>query len=287
VAFDDPATVDNLATMKRLKAAGVPVVAVFLSGRPLWVNPYLNASDAFVAAWLPGSEGEGVADLLFGKADFRGKLPYSWPKRPDQAPLNVGDPGYDPLFAYGFGLSTRDKGDLAPLPEDRGTLKGDRNILFARGKPTNGRHFLFGADSALTTDPDPALISARSADRGAQEDSIRFAWTGKASATAALVGEPVDLTREANGDVALVIDIKVDAAPTAPVLLGGRDVTARLTALAASKQWGQIAVPLRCLVGTPLDRVTQPLVLTTAGRLDLTISAIRFASPPEGVVDCR
>jgi beta-glucosidase len=251
------------------------------------VNPYLNASDAFVAAWLPGSEGEGVADLLFGKADFRGKLPYSWPKRPDQAPLNVGDPGYDPLFAYGFGLSTRDKGDLAPLPENRGTSAGDRNTLFARGKPTNGRHFLFGADGALSADPDPALISARSADRGAQEDSVRIVWTGKASATAALAGEPVDLTREANGDVALVIDLKVDQAPTAPVLLGGRDVTARLTALAASEQWDQIAVPLRCLVGTPLDRVTQPLTLATAGRLDLTISAIRFASPPEGVVDCR
>jgi beta-glucosidase len=102
-----------------------------------------------------------------------------------------------------------------------------------------------------------------------------------------LVGEPVDLTREANGDVALVIDLKIDAAPTAPVLLGGRDVTARLTALATSKQWDQLAMPLRCLVGTPLDRVTQPLRLTTAGRLDVTISAIRFASPPEGVVDCR
>ena len=287
VAFDDPATVDNLATMKRLKAAGVPVVAVFLSGRPLWVNPYLNASDAFVAAWLPGSEGAGVADLLFGKADFRGKLPFSWPRRPDQAPLNVGDPGYDPLFAYGFGLTTRDKGDLASLPEDRGTLRGDRNVLFARGKPTNGRHFLFGSDGALSADPDPALISARSADRGAQEDSIRISWTGKARATAALAGEPVDLTREANGDVALVIDLKVDEAPTAPVLLGGRDVTARLTALAASKQWDQIAVPLRCLAGTPLDRIAQPLTLTTTGRLDLTISAIRFASPPEGVVDCR
>lgn len=64
-------------------------------------------------------------------------------------------------------------------------------------------------------------------------------------------------------------------------------MTARLTALAASKQWSQIAVPLRCLAGTALDRVAQPLTMTTAGRLDLTISAIRLASPPEGVVDCR
>jgi beta-glucosidase len=285
--FDDPATVDNLATMKRLKAAGVPVVAVFLSGRPLWVNPYLNAADAFVAAWLPGSEGEGVADMLFGKAEFRGKLPFSWPKRPDQAPLNMGSPGYDPLFAFGFGLTTRDKGDLAPLPEERVSRGDNRNILFARGKPTAGRRLLLGPDGALATNPGPDLISARPADRVAQEDSVRIAWTGRGSATAALAGDPVDLTREANGDVALVIDLKVDTAPTMPVLLGGRDVTTQLRALAKSKQWDEIAVPLRCLAGTKLDHVTQPLTLSTAGQLDLTISGVRLASPPEGVVDCR
>ena len=74
VAFDDPSPSDTLATMQRLKATGVPVVAVFLSGRPLWVNPYLNAADAFVAAWLPGSEGGGVADVLFGKSRLSWKI---------------------------------------------------------------------------------------------------------------------------------------------------------------------------------------------------------------------
>jgi beta-glucosidase len=287
VAFDDPSTVDNLATMKRLKAAGVPVVAVFLSGRPLWVNPWLNASDAFVAAWLPGSEGEGVADVLFGRARFRGRLPSSWPKCPDQSPLNVGDPGYDPLFAYGFGLTTHDKGELAPLPEDRGTTGSDRNILFARGKPTNGRKLLLGEKGALAPNPGPDLISMHPADRSAQEDSVRIAWTGQEEATAALVGDPVDLTREANGDVALVIDLKVDAAPTAPVTLGGQDVTAQLKALAVGKQWDELAVPLRCFHGADLAKVTQPMAITTTGTLDLTISGMHLGSPPEGVVDCR
>lgn len=287
VAFDDPATVDNLATMQRLKAAGIPVVAVFLSGRPLWVNPYINASDAFVAAWLPGSEGAGIADVLFGKRQFRGKLPYSWPKRPDQTPLNVGDAGYDPLFAYGYGLTTADKGDLPALSEVRGTHTGDRNTLFARGKPTNGRQFMYGADGGLGATPDPARLSVRAVDRNAQEDSKRFAWTGKGPATVALTGEAVDLTREANGDVAIVIDMKVDAAPTAPVTLGGHDVTARLNALAATGQWGTISLPLKCFRGVQLDRVKQPLTLTTGGRLDLSISAIHFGSPPDGVTDCR
>ena len=282
VAFDDAA--DNLAVMKRLKAQGVPVVAVFLSGRPLWVNPYLNAADAFVAAWLPGSEGAGVADVLFGRREFRGKLPYSWPKRADQTPLNVGDAGYDPLFAYGFGLTTRDDGRLAPLSEARDGAGGDRNALFARGKATGGRRLLLGpAGQPLVANPGPELIGQRPADRTAQEDSVRLTWTGRAAATAAFVGAPVDLSREANGDVALVAELRVDAAPTAPVTLNGVDVTARLRALAG--RWGQVAVPLRCLADRA--RVARPFAMTTAGSLDLTVSAVRFASPAEGLVDCR
>jgi beta-glucosidase len=109
----------SLEVLEKLDAEGIPVVSVFLSGRPLWVNPHLNASDAFVAAWLPGTEGGGVADVLFRTAsgdinhDFEGRLSYSWPKRADQYTLNVGDADYDPLFAYGYGLSYADKVRMA------------------------------------------------------------------------------------------------------------------------------------------------------------------------------
>ncbi len=106
-----PGNRTDLPLLKKLKAEGVPVVSVFLSGRPLWVDPEINASDAFVAAWWPGSEGGGVADVLIGDAhgkprnDFHGKLSYSWPKSATQTPLNVGDPNYDPRFPYGYGLT--------------------------------------------------------------------------------------------------------------------------------------------------------------------------------------
>ena len=286
VAFDDPASVDNLATMKRLKAAGIPVVAVFLSGRPLWVNPYLNAADAFVAAWLPGSEGAGVADVLFGKAPFHGKLPFSWPRRSDQTPLNMGDAGYDPLFPYGFGLTAADRGELAPLPEERANVGGDRNTLFARGKPTAGRRLLIGAPGDLRANPGPDLISARPADRAGQEDSVRLTWTGRALASAALVGDPVDLTREANGEVALIVSLKVDGAPTAPVMLNGVAVTDRLRRQAASGGWGDVAVPLRCLPNSDLTHVTTPFTLSTAGSLDLTVSGVRFGSPVGEAASC-
>src|SRR5262249_8118485 len=111
----------NLAIMQRLKAQGIPVVAIFLSGRPLYVTPELNVADAFVAAWLPGSEAGGIADVLFRKADgsiqhdFHGRLSFSWPRAPDQTPLNVGDPGYDPLFPYGYGLDYANPRDIGTL----------------------------------------------------------------------------------------------------------------------------------------------------------------------------
>jgi beta-glucosidase len=100
----------ELALLQQLRQASVPSVCVFLTGRPLWIEPELAACDAFVVAWLPGSEGGGVADVLFRKAngkvnyDFVGKLSFSWPRTASQTALNRNDPGYDPLFPYGFGL---------------------------------------------------------------------------------------------------------------------------------------------------------------------------------------
>jgi beta-glucosidase len=88
--------------------AGKKVVTVLISGRPLLVNEQLEQSTAFVAAWLPGSEGQGIAEVLFGNFGFTGKLGFSWPRSAEQIPINVGDPDYDPLFEYGFGLSYRD-----------------------------------------------------------------------------------------------------------------------------------------------------------------------------------
>jgi beta-glucosidase len=88
----------------RYHGAGKRVVTVLVSGRPLLVNEELGQSAALVAAWLPGSEGAGIAEVLFGDYDFKGKLGFTWPRTADQIPINIGDPHYDPLFAYGFGL---------------------------------------------------------------------------------------------------------------------------------------------------------------------------------------
>nr|AEP33582.1 b-1,4-glucanase [Gossypium trilobum] len=81
-------------------------VVILMSGRPVVIEPDIDSVDALVAAWLPGSEGQGVADVLFGDYGFSGKLPRTWFKTVDQLPMNVGDPHYDPLFPFGFGLTT-------------------------------------------------------------------------------------------------------------------------------------------------------------------------------------
>lgn len=94
-------------TIERCVKAGLPVVLVVVSGRPLILDSALEDSAAVVAAWLPGTEGAGVADILFGDAKPTGKLPVTWPRTMAQVPLNGGDPGYAPLFPFGFGLHYR------------------------------------------------------------------------------------------------------------------------------------------------------------------------------------
>jgi beta-glucosidase len=94
----------DLATITRLRAAGVPVIVVLVSGRPLDIAAELGSWDALVESWLPGTEGGGVADVLFGDYAPTGKLPVTWMQSASQQPINDGD-GQTPLFPYGFGLT--------------------------------------------------------------------------------------------------------------------------------------------------------------------------------------
>jgi beta-glucosidase len=96
---------EDLDAIANVKKAGIPLVVVVVSGRPLILGGALDMADALVAAWLPGSEGAGVADVLFGDHKPTGKLSFSWPRSMAQIPINVGDAKYDPQFPFGFGLT--------------------------------------------------------------------------------------------------------------------------------------------------------------------------------------
>ena len=96
---------EDLAAIDRIKKAGVPVVVIIVSGRPLIIADELDKWAGLIAAWLPGSEGKGVTDVIFGDYNPTGRLSVSWPRSMEQIPINFGDSDYDPLFEYGFGLS--------------------------------------------------------------------------------------------------------------------------------------------------------------------------------------
>ena len=96
---------EDIRAIDNVKRAGIPVVVILFSGRPVMIDAALGKSDAFVDAWLPGTEGDGVADVLFGDYEPTGKLSFSWPRSMAQASIHMGDPQYNPLFAYGFGLT--------------------------------------------------------------------------------------------------------------------------------------------------------------------------------------
>lgn len=277
-----PADKKDLELLRKLQAAGIPTVSVFLSGRPMWVNPELNASNAFVAAFLPGGEGAGIADVLFRKAngavnyDFHGKLSYSWPKRTDQTPLNVGDQGYDPLFAFGYGLRYGENGELAPLSEERPKGGGlPEGVLFGRGSVPQGWTFSFEPASAGRS---------KGVDRRAQEDSRQLSWFGNGPATFALqANPPLDLSRETTGQLSLVIDYRVDRAPAAPVTLGMANASVPIAGLlraAPLGQWSTMTVPLGCFgrAGADMSKLTTPFAVMTAGALEMTISDVRVLS---------
>ena len=88
-------------------ANSIPTLVILVSGRPLVLEPWLlEKMDALIAAWLPGSEGGGITDVIFGDCDFKGRLPVTWFKQVEQLPLHIGINSYDPLFPLGFGLTS-------------------------------------------------------------------------------------------------------------------------------------------------------------------------------------
>src|SRR4051812_9212831 len=216
----------HLEIMRKLQEQKIPVVAVLLSGRPLWQNRELNLANAYVAAWLPGSEGAGLADVLFRKKDgsvnhdSTGKLSYSWPRDASGASLNVNQEPYDPLFAFGFGLNYAPPAELAPLPEDPGIAPElmSTGSYFDKGLPVQpwSLRVSNGADNTrITTVPAETVggrVKVSAVDDTVQEGARRFVFDGSGKGAMQITSEgAVDLSREANGDVMLLVRLRRDA----------------------------------------------------------------------------
>ncbi len=292
-----------LHLLQSFRAADIPTVAVFLSGRPLWVTPEINAADAFVAAWLPGSAGAGIADVLFRKPDgtinfdFKGKLSFSWPRTAIQTKMNRDDNDYDPLFPYGYGLTYTDNGNLAKLPEISG-LDGSEtttgNALFAFGNAIApwSLQATVGDRSSTIVDARAQLadvLTIRSVDRAAQEDAKQFIWSGEKKGAISLTGPATDYTVALHYDMSLVIQYRVDTIPQGPVKLliecGDNckthwDMT-QLFASATPGEWTQTYIPLSCLeeAGADMSQLTA-LGFEAATPFSLSLANMRLV--PKG-----
>ncbi|WP_380003870.1 glycoside hydrolase family 3 protein [Dyella halodurans] len=294
----------DLELIRRLRGDGIPVVAVFLSGRPLWVNREINAADAFVAAWLPGSEGGGVADVLLrtrdGRVanDFRGKLSYAWPRSAVQGQG-------EPQFPLGFGLTYADHTALPKLSEASG-ISGEQipvGDYLERGKAVHGYTFtLVGADGAAVpgdvSSASTADASLRMAgiDFKAQEDARRFAWNNDKAQLTIRAHSPMDLDREANGDVLLVMTIRVDALPTQDAWVGmgcgngcqGHVALGPQLAKLTPGKWVRVGVPLKCFraAGVDMHHVDQPFAWGAGKGTELAISRVALGTDVDQVIDC-
>lgn len=285
----------ELALLRRLRAAGIPIVSVFLSGRPLWVNPELDASDAFVAAWLPGSEGGGVADLLFkgvdGKPryDFTGRLAFSWPATGMPVTYD-GDRPQGALFPRGYGLADGTSGTVGPLDENS-HLAADRGApgtLFQSGHVTAPWSIYVSdakAEVRLTMPSQPSPEGAVTVALG--KDGFTGEWPGGHDGVLRIGGRPADLHAAAAEGMAVTLRYRIDAPPAAPVRLaalcgkrcaGAVDVTAALKA-APVGAWRTLSVGLGCFAakGADLSQVEAPMALETSGRFAITVADIRLA----------
>ena len=298
----------GLEVLKKFKALNIPTVSIFISGRPLWVNPEINASDAFIAAWLPGSEGGGIADVIMRNEqekiehDFVGRLSFSWPKSADQEVLNAEGADYDPLFALGYGLSVTDNVNVEQLNETQVATLSDyhiSNFLLSGAAVSPWRLVLSDAKGRSqylqgTSSSAGGNISVESADYLAQEDSIIVNWLGQGRFL--IEGEPVDLERQSNGDMAIQIDYRVLSAnlQRASIKLGCEnqcksplDVTKTLQEKAGDG-WQQGFIKLSCFadIGADMKNIKVPFELEVIGSASIQLNKIKVVAN-QGQASCQ
>lgn len=281
-----PSEATDLATLKKLKAAGIPVVAVFLSGRPMFTSPEINAADAFVAGWLPGSQGVGVADVLVANKDgkttraFTGTLPFAWP-------ADARSPVEKPLWPVGYGLKYGAATTVPQLSEqshvDIAAALNVENFFSGGRARAPWTLAIVDAGGSRQVESGPldssyGLLKTRSVDVAAQEDGKSFVWSGPASFR--MSGPNADMTRQLNNSFALRIDGRIDAVGSGPTRLsfGGKvlDISGFVAAAPVGKV-STIQIPLRCFAdaGADLSKISDAVTVIGDKGLALTLMSAR------------
>lgn len=296
----------DLALLKRLKDQNIPVVSVFISGRPMWVNAELNASDAFIAAWLPGSEGKAIADVLLTDSegntqqDFTGKLSFSWPNSPTQV-VNRFDNDYQPLLPYGFGLTYQDNNVLSDdLSETYALESSDqKDIEVFSGKVIKPWNLLLTSNDVQqgiqSNSASLSGINYRTVDKVVQEDAFRLELNGKAKAGVsfvASVADAADYSLAGQSMSSLVFAIKTEQNTLADVFItmtcidgnqkacqGSVNIGEQLAKLSVG-EWHNIEISSQCFSsqGVVFDKLTSPFTLSSEDNISLSISNIHFSA---------
>jgi len=306
----------DLALLKRLKADGIKVVALFISGRPMWVNAELNASDAFVAVWLPGSEGAAVADVLFTQQngdinyDFTGKLSYSWPANASQVKINRFDKDYQPLLPYGFGLSYNDNNVLADnlaVSTKKSTTSLQRITLFESSIKAPWKMMITDTDSSSGMNSsiiENKALYLRTIDREVQEDARRIIFNGTEKGQVAFTSSfATDLTPYNKANSALELTVRlpeshryseqqgVYLSMTCGKQCQGKVNISKELSLLKVDQWHTLSIDIQCFEksGTDMSNIISPFVLssTTALSIDFTDVFIKPNSIDAANVSCQ
>ncbi|WP_426170691.1 glycoside hydrolase family 3 N-terminal domain-containing protein [Pseudoduganella sp. R-34] len=288
---------EDLAVLEAVAGRGKPVITVFVAGRPLFVNDLLNLSDTFIAAWLPGTEGKGVSDLLVAgprSYDFRGRLSFSWPGAACQTPLNFGQAGYAPLFALNYGLRKAQRSTLGKLDASYASGGcGSSNSVPVHGQADRASFPLVirsgGEQIALGADLNATFrlpgITVQTAQVNTQQDAKLVTWSAGAPTGAALVArgaKPIVLPAAAMRDGALQFDAIVAAAPRGKVMLAMQDTAldaTRLFTRIAGKGKQSVKLPLACFTarGLQLERMDAPFAISAEAPFAVAIANIEIA----------
>lgn len=283
--------------LAEFQSKGIPVVAVFLSGRPMWSNPEINMSDAFVAAWLPGTEGGGISDLLFQRDpsfDFTGRLSFSWPASA------VVSEGAEPLFGLGYGLSYGSTETMAQLSESSGLESAaivSTGEFFMKGQPVEpwglwlSSGDLIKQIASYPTSVGGLLVSKT--DHLAQEDALRIKWTRsdydqlRISATS-----PSDMSRQANGAMEFTFSARSFTSKDAVVRIGmcAQDAACdqSLDINISADDWQEYRISLNCFadLGVDMTKVSSALVITAGEGVDIGLGSIRLESDIDAKPGC-
>ena len=297
----------DLNLIREFSEQGIPVITIFLTGRPLWVNAELNASDAFVIAWLPGSEGHAVADVMMAAQEghqrypFEGRLPMPWPTH-DLNPLGHELSVSQHAFPVGFGLTASEQEPWIALTEvPIGAPKTLETWVFDKGVRDPWTLFV-GDDFDWSVEVGPrgatskrGELSLTVVDRKVQEDARRLEFTGKGKHLSQVYfqfHDPVNMRPLEMADGALSFDMRLIKRPSQPVKLrmdcgypcsGEMDIT-RVLAAAEGDDWQRLTFPMKCFaqLGVDSSKVNTPFLLATTGELSLEISEVVLAERPAG-----